>query len=230
MTPPVDIERLFREPRMFDSADTFRAAGFEVKGGNEHNIMVGGHASAPGYLFKKYRNAVSSSEQIANYERRVEGARRLRKFIEGEHLRHITVPRKWICDLPSSFPSRKILVVDRMDVLPPKDTERRYRSIHKDVLKELCSVLNTFRWIDAAPHNLSFLRSGQIAVIDTEDWDNHKRDRHFIKNLLSGSARKLFEQMEHSAPRGQPPGAEVKCGHRRTMRADVRTRYGRRSV
>lgn len=204
MTPPIDLHRLFRDPRMFDSKDRLRSAGFDVKQPRGHNVMVASHASVPGCLFKKYDRRTSPDEQRENYERRVEGARRLRAFIDAKRLRHVTVPKKWIVELPRDFRSRHLLVVERMQVVSPKENERRYRGIDADVLRELCVVLHAFRGLDSAIHNVWFVRSGQIAFIDTENWNRPKsKVLYFIRQHLSGRSERLADRMFQKLSRGE---------------------------
>jgi hypothetical protein len=100
-TPTLDLQELFRQPPMFDSYRDWRAAGFEVAGkGMPSDIMVASHPSAPGYLFKKYSKKVSLKRQLKNYRQRVEGADKLRAFIAENGLSRITVPQKYLHELP----------------------------------------------------------------------------------------------------------------------------------
>lgn len=194
--PSIDLDGLFVEPRMFDTRDAFRAAGFEVKRGGDMKIMVGRHPSVPDYLFKKFPSDVPREAQRDNYELRVTGARMLKLFIEEHALQHIVVPQKWIVSLPSIFTHHKrpaqLLIVERIDIIGnSKDVARRYRDIDKDTLEELCRVVYRFRGLDSGIHNVRFTNSGQIAFIDTENW-KWKKDG-FLQRLqrdLSKSSRK----------------------------------------
>ena len=78
---PLDIDALFRNPRMFDSRQAFHKSGFEVWQNNRHNIMVGSHPSAPDHLFKQYDGHVPLATQLTNYARREKVARSLREVI-----------------------------------------------------------------------------------------------------------------------------------------------------
>lgn len=174
----LDLSKLFVNPRMLDSRAAWAAAGFEViaGGGSPTACMVAAHASAPGYLFKKFGPAVSRRDQNDNYEARVEGAKKLAKLIAKKRLRHVVVPRKSLRDLPRRFGKRaRVLVVERLDVLGADETARQYRSIARPVLLELLTVLAKYPGLDSTALNVTFLRDGRIGFIDLEHWDRRKR-------------------------------------------------------
>lgn len=202
-SPNLNYDALFREPRMFHSRNAFVAAGFEVmKQAADHNIMVGSHPAASGYLFKKYNRDVPLDVQEDNYRTRMRGAQKIREVIDRYRLRHIVVPHKWLHELPRKFADRReeayVLVVDRMDIMSVDDSARRYRDIHPTVLDDLCRVLYHFRGFDAAIHNLRFTTAGQIAFIDTESWDRSPRPGsrvfHRIDEELTKESRRLVKR------------------------------------
>jgi hypothetical protein len=205
----LDLKKLFRDPDMFDSAEDWRDAGFEILRSSENKICVASHDDVPDYLFKKYVNVgkrESPKDQLENYQSRVEGARRVRALIEEEDLEHVTVPGKWLLELPPIFGSRRrpahILVVDRLDLMDDGETEREYRRIDEDVLRDLCVVLHAFRGLDSTAKNLPFTTDGRIALIDTEHWDRHsekrRKQRAFLKYIgeqLSSDRRRFARSM-----------------------------------
>ena len=177
--PSLDYPRLFSDPRMFDSRKAFVAAGFKVKQVRDESIMVGEHPSVPSYLFKKFSHNVDRDEQRDNYHTRVKGANAIRSMIERYRLDRLVVPHKWIYELTSSFSKRRrsaeLLIVERMNLLDMDETVRRYRSIDRTTLEQLCRVLHEFSGFDSAIHNLRFTTAGQIAFFDTESWDRSPR-------------------------------------------------------
>lgn len=183
----LDFDQLFGDRLMFRSADHWDAAGFKILRSSENKICVASHPAVDGLLFKKYVDAGKRrdpADQLANYARRVEGARRIRSLIDDQHLRNVVVPKKWIRQLPSRFGSEAhVLVVERLDLLDGVTTEDRYRSIDEDVLRDLCIVLHAFRGLDSTAKNLPFTSRGQVAFVDTEHWDRHagKDKREFLK-------------------------------------------------
>lgn len=206
----LDLDRLFRDRHMFDTADHWRDAGFKLLRASENKICVAAHSSVDGLLFKKYVDAGKRRDpanQLANYERRVAGARRLRALIDDRQLRHVVVPRKWILPLPSRFGrDAHVLVVERFDLLDEGEIERQYRGIAEEVLRELCAVLHVFRGLDSTVKNMPFTERGQVAFVDTEHWDRHLGDRSgrtflkYVGDYLSSDrwklARKLRDKLD----------------------------------
>jgi hypothetical protein len=199
-----DLGNLFRDPDMFDSADDWRDEDFKILRASENKICVASHKTVEGYLFKKYVNAgkrESSQDQLNNYTTRIDGARRLRRFIDEQHLQHVVVPRKWLRTLPRRFDAH-ILVVDRLDIQDDEASERQYGHINEAVLRELCVVLHAFRGLDSTAKNMPFTRDGKIAFIDTEHWNRHSKarsvKRKFLKHVgehLSSGSRSIAQEM-----------------------------------
>ena len=170
----IDFDRLFRDKSVFDSSDDMRAAGFDViRESKREKVIVAGHRSLPGFLFKKFLRDVSFSreEQFAVYEKRVNGARALKAHLDVLGTHSIVVPRKWLCELPARFSSGKkpehIVVVDRFVIRDREESERRYRRMGQDQLRDLCTIFFTFKRIDFTAKNAPFTPDGRIAFIDT---------------------------------------------------------------
>lgn len=171
---PRDLERLFHDPAMFDSASSWHKAGFKIVRDSDNYILVAKHKAAKDVLFKKYSNQVSLQEQHARYVRRLEGARKLQALIETKHLRRIVVPRKQIVELPRQFTREMpsyILVVEKLRILDRKESEYAYRHVDDKVLGELCSVFFACRDLDFTARNAPFTKEDKIAFIDTERID-----------------------------------------------------------
>ena len=180
-----NLKSLFTNKAMFNSPKTLSFEGFKVNKRVHRGLMVAGHSSISGYLIKKFQNKVSQEEQLENFLRRVNGARALSDFIQVNQLEHIVVPQKWIYRLPGIFSDRKtgedayVLIVEKMDIygggLDPKgDLAKKYSTIDKEILKEICTVLYTFRGLDSVLHNLPFTHQDQIAFIDTDKWEEER--------------------------------------------------------
>lgn len=191
---------------MFDSRGSWGAAGFQVfNRSNNGKIMVASHPQVAGLLFKKYTNDLSQKDQRRNFERRTEGASRLRAFVDKQGLARIAVPQKWILELPRAI-SRKetahVLVVEQLDLLGDEQTKTSYRRIEVGLLAELCVALFHFRGMDSIAKNLPFVSDGRIGLIDTEHWDRStsKPYLHRIGEHLSPDrkkwAKKIFGQLE----------------------------------
>ena len=186
---------LFTNRKMFDSYGRFEDEGFKLAPHAEHKMMAGSHKSARGYLFKKYNNDKDGAEQIRNYMRRIEGARLLRRFIDERGFSRVTVPRKWLYELPSDFPERFLLVVDRLDLVSKESTERAYHRIGKDQLRELATVLYYFRGLNSTADNLPFTSDKKIAFIDTERWSNDKDYLRKVGLRLPAARRDLAREV-----------------------------------
>ena len=197
----LDLGGLFRDPEMFDSARAWRKAGFVVDGeGLESDVMVASHPSAPGYLFKKYSKKVSLKDQLKNYRQRVAGAQKLRAFVAAQQLTRIVVPGKYLHELPPAF-ARKgvpafVLIVERLPILDSGTSKRMYREMDDDVLRQLCTVLLEFRGLDSGVRNAPFTTAGQIAFVDTERWDQKRKEPlRRIREYLTADQRALAEAL-----------------------------------
>ncbi len=202
---PLDLDRLFTDPAIFDSRRAWRRAGFDVfDPAKDTECMVAAHRSAPGCLFKKYPNDVSQKVQSANFAARIAGAARLAELIRHEDLQHVVVPKKHLHKLSQSFgKSSRILIVERIDLVGTKESERRYHDIADSVLHELLRVLVTLPGLDSNSKNVQFTRGGKIAFVDLENW--RRRDRSEVKLKSIGTylskekrkiARKILDKLE----------------------------------
>ena len=196
----LDLGALFVDPGMFDARRAWRRAGFDVLDpAKDTECMVAAHPSAPGYLFKKYTDDVSQKEQNGNYAARIEGAARLAGFVRREGLQHVVSPKKRLHELPKSFgKSSCVLVVERLDVVGSDASERRYRDVADDVLRDLLRVLVAFPGLDSNSKNIQFTHGGKIAFVDLENWDHPDRDEVRLKsigNYLSKDRLKLARRI-----------------------------------
>jgi len=204
MFPTATLDLLFQDPAMFDSPNNWRMAGFEVYGeGHPSSIMVASHVSTPTLLFKKYSKSVSMRKQLDNYRQRIKGADKLRTLITGQRLSRLIVPQKRLYELTAAFSHKGlpsyVLVVDKLDLLKPFASKQQYRELDKDGLRQLCTALHKFEGLDSGVRNIPFTRSGQIAFIDTERWDEDKEIclKHVSKYLSDKQRRFAAKLLEH---------------------------------
>lgn len=201
----LDLERLFVDPKMFDAPDAWRRAGFDVlpRSPDPKKIMVASHDSAPGYLFKRYANDVDPSKQRKNYEQRVKGADKARKFIIDRDFRRLVVPRKELYRLPERFGDKAyVLVVARLQLLDDAASSRAYARIDDQALKELCIAIFKFKGLDSAVMNVPWTSDERIAFIDTEHWDRDP-DKQYLRHIRQSLSREnqaradeIFERLE----------------------------------
>jgi hypothetical protein len=194
------LDAIFTDPGMFHSRKAWRRADFDVLDpAKDTECMVAAHPSAPGYLFKKYADDVPQKEQSDNYAARIEGSRRLAKFIRDQHLMHVVVPDKHLYELPNSFgKGSELLVVERLDVVGRKKSEDRYEDISEDVLRDLLRVLVEFPGLDSNSKNVQFTKAGKIAFVDLENWNRPDRKEVRLKSIssyLSKDRRKLARRI-----------------------------------
>lgn len=185
------LKTLFTDPQMFQSTENFRNAGFHVICGHRQ-LMVGSHPSMPNFLIKKFTDARPKNWQLDNYVKRIKGANVLRRYITRHHYNHLVVPRKWLYELPPTFNGEGktkayVLIVDKMDIFndwrnPSGEARRRYYMMDRVTLTQLCTTLHELGGCDAYPRNQPFIRSGQIAFVDTEHLGKLKG--HFIKHIV----------------------------------------------
>ena len=192
--------RLFSDPDMFRSYGRFSSAGFSLVDHSPEKMLVGTHKRAPGYVFKKFSDAMRGDKQVQNYMRRIEGARLIAQFIAERGFSRVTVPRKWLYELPETFPERYLVVAERMDILSKFDTLRRYARIRREQTLELAAMLYHFRGLNSTASNLPYTEDGRIAFIDTERWHRDKDLLHNVGDWLPAKrradARRVFKELE----------------------------------
>lgn len=184
---------LFSDPKMFESYSRFEKAGFSLVAHAPHKIMTGSHKKARGYFFKKYNNDKPGKKQLRNYMHRVEGSRLLRTFIAEHGFSRVIAPRKWLYELPPSFPERYLVVAEKVDLASRDETERAYGRISKEQMEELATILYYFRGLNSTAQNLPYTEDGKIAFIDTERWHHDKDLLRKVGDRLSGDRRKQAE-------------------------------------
>lgn len=187
------MSELFTDPKMFSSFDRFESAGFSLVDHAPHKIMTGSHKLAKGYFFKKYNNDKPGKKQLRNYMHRVEGSRLIRTFIADHGFSRVVAPRKWLYELPASFPERYLVVAEKADLVSRKDTESAYGRISKEQMHELANILYHFRGLNSTAANLPYTEDGKIAFIDTERWHHDKDLLRKVGDRLSGERRKQAE-------------------------------------
>jgi hypothetical protein len=204
LPPEINFDKLFPKESNFETAGKLRRNGFDVirDGTSNERVTVFGHPSAPNYLFKKFLDNVSYSQekQFGSYERRVRGARALKVHLERFAISGIIVPRKWLCDLPSRFnvdkkPSQ-IVVVEKYNLLDHAKAKQLYRDISNDTLKDLCSIFFTFKRVDFSTRNMPFTTEGKIAFIDTGYMSRITEDLAFRRDNYKKNIDKLLEERQ----------------------------------
>ena len=194
------LDSLFADPAMFDSRKAWRRAGFDVfDPAKDTECMVASHASAPGYLFKKYPDRIAQAIQRDNFAARAKGSARVAQLIRDENLEQVVVPQKHIHELPRSFGKDvQVLVVERIDIVGTDASEERYVDIAEPVLRDLLRVLVKYPGLDSNSKNVQFTRAGKIAFVDLENYRRRDRTEVTLKsigNYLSKEKLKLARKI-----------------------------------
>jgi hypothetical protein len=206
--PGFELERLFDDPKMFASGHAWRQAGFEILRARDDEIMVGRHPSCPQYVFKRFPDeARLYLIELTRYKRRVEGACALREFIEAQGFQHVTVPQKWVVQLPPQFKAGRdlghVLVADYVHFHPKDESARRYLDIDDDTLTELASIWFNLKELDFFAFNAPFtIDDDKIAFIDTERIAPSDHDlEHRVKAYMRSARRVLSDKRLRHAER-----------------------------
>jgi hypothetical protein len=186
---------LFVDPKMFKSYSRFEKAGFSLVDHSPHKIMTGSHKLARGYFFKKYDDDKPGEKQLRNYMHRVEGSRLLRPFIAEHGFTRVVAPRKWLYELPSSFPERYLVVAEKIDLVSRSATDRAYARISREQMRELATVLYYFRGLNSTAANLPYTKDDKIAFVDTERWHHDKDYLRRVGDRLSADRRALADEV-----------------------------------
>ena len=185
LPPEINLDVLFHRASIFDSVEKLRDAGFQIVRGSENRVTVFGHASAPGYLFKKFLRDIKHpyEKQLTSYQKRVRGARDLRTHLDALSIHSIVVPRKWLCELPPRFRRHGkpdyVVVVEKCGLLERDHIKKRYRALPKETVRDLCTILFTFEGVDFSLRNWPFTTEGKIACIDTRCLKRITKDMSF---------------------------------------------------
>lgn len=206
------LKKLFIDPNMFESIETFQNSGFIVWKAN-HQLMVGVHPSLPKYLIKKFDNTIPQSDQLSNYIKRINGAKTLQNEIDEHKYKHLIVPKKWLFALPKNFSKTNentyLLIAEKIDILPEEEVKLAYYNMRYDVLTEFCTILYDLGGCDALLRNQPFTRSGKIAFVDTEHVG--KKPDHFHKYIIPSLnpdmqefASSLFSELKGKEKQNSP--------------------------
>ena len=196
LPPEVNLDGLFHRASLFDSVEELRDAGFQIVRGSENRVTVFGHASAPGYLFKKFLRDVKRpyEKQLTSYQKRVRGAHALRAHLDALGIHSIVVPRKWLCKLPLRFRGKPdhVVVVEKCDLLERENIKQSYRALPRETVRDLCTIFFTFERVDFSSRNWPFTTEGKIAVIDTGYLKRITKGQSFRQKSYKKNVEKLY--------------------------------------
>jgi hypothetical protein len=204
------LESIFTLQRVTFNADALAKAGFITKFIQPRSyIRVVSHPSMPGYLFKLYldddlrlKKFIPGWKWLVN---RVKNARKIRKFIQKNNIRHFTVPRKSLYVLPEKplppmkrgkyAPKWEILVVEDMNLAPQEENLHAWkRKITKKHLDEFHSIIKAVGGNSYRATNVPLTKEGKFAFIDTE-YNEKRVDTASIKPYLSRKMARYWKKL-----------------------------------
>lgn len=176
------LDEIFSSSRALSTIVSMKMAGFfPVRPEPHTQLIVTKHPELKGYVIKAYLDNQEYSKNLPEYYywiRRIQGARKVRDYIEMHQLGHLfKVPSKWIYLLPdepsaSQLSVRKnfILVEDDMEIYPTKTNERLWKSskVTPELLDTLFKLITEVGLYDAKARNCPFCKDGRIAFVDTQ--------------------------------------------------------------
>lgn len=177
------LEAIFSSTRATENIQSLQAAGFHIVSKRScTHIIVASHPATPKYLFKIYLDDELRKKGKTSgwkwFVRRIEAARKIRQYIAKNHVKHFTVPRKWIYLLPLE-PSppvggeykrkNEILVVEKMNLVSMEENLTAWKTrMTKEHLKELYAIIRYVGGTSYRPDNVAYTKEGKFAFVDTE--------------------------------------------------------------
>lgn len=197
--------------RVTENTQTFEAAGFQILSVRSGSmIKVARHPLLPGYIIKVYLDDhVKLKENIPDWQwfvYRCQGAKRVANVIEKHHIKHFTVPKKWLFPLPGStippadptyIRKHTVLIAEEMPLIPSDENFHLWKqAITKDYLQELYIILTEASSVRSRPDNIHFLPDGRMAIIDTE-YPFKKADKKTMIEYLSPEMQKYWKDLNY---------------------------------
>jgi hypothetical protein len=197
------LDDIFSRFRPLASASAISKAGFSVVSERPSTMRVLSHPSLDGYLVKLY-----PLNEKNNYYRsmlwavkRCLGAENIRKVIKQQNLKHISVPKKWIYYVPDrpALESQGIknyvaLLVERMDVVPKKESRAAWLNASSEVIEELYQILSRGYSSCYLPGNIPYTYQGKFSCLDTENPERQLNYGH-VKKHLSPSMQRYWDKL-----------------------------------
>ncbi len=183
------LDAIFSQSRAIESERALIDAGFTIVAGPMPMsfIVVARHPAVPGYVFKLYLDSETRIRKSNNWKsmpywqwliNRCIQARKIKKIIKQEHIRHFTVADKWLYILPVypySFgihPQPIILVATDMQPESEEVSRQMWKTVvTRKILDELYAILKHGyggRDVTDLSANVPYTKQGKFVFIDTE--------------------------------------------------------------
>lgn len=195
------LNGIFSSPIVLTNTTTFSSAGFKTLYYQPvSHIVVARHSALPGHLIKCYLH--SEKRRRAGTPgwkwliQRCEGAQDVRDLIREKHLKHFSVPDKWLFIPPADTNpfdfDRVILLVTDMKLVSKTETQKAWRKATKEQLDELYCILSHGLSSCYLTHNIPMTKSGKFTCIDTEVPRRKHRLSH-VKRYLSDEMKTYWD-------------------------------------
>lgn len=182
------LNKIFSVKGVLSSTKSMEEAGFKILMFRQgRGLVIASHPSLKNYLIKTYLDSASHVDWT-RWVRRIKGRDRIQNFLDENpyYNRFFKVPKKWIYHIPKKgrgvpqeegIPRQFLLVVENMDLVDSKETERLYKKVvTKSFLEGLYLIIEKTGFSDGHIGNLPFSSDRRIAFIDTEytnSWPVH---------------------------------------------------------
>jgi hypothetical protein len=208
------LDAIFLSSRATKDEESFQASGFTTLFKKERSfIRVARHPSLPGYLVKVYLDSEQRQKRNrAGWEwllRRCEGAKKIRRIIEQNKIKHFQAPGKWLYPLSArpnstSLDQPFVLLVRDMDLVSKEENESAWKSlITREHLNELYLIITRAGGSSYRPDNIWLTKRGKFAFIDTE-YSTQNFDYKSISSYLSPEMRNYWVNLTQKQKKKVP--------------------------
>jgi hypothetical protein len=195
------VARIFPNDTVIKDDKALESAGFDILYKRKRNdLRVVSHPKVRGYIFKLY-----TIEEMPKYHngmkrliQRCKGSIELQKIIDENHIRHFTVPKKWLYALPAKVFHRGQLYVVIAQDMRLRSREASIKAwktkITKSHLEELYILLKAGYGSMAVDQNIAYTKNKTFTFIDLE-YPPRKFDLRRIHRFLSENMWHEWEKM-----------------------------------
>ena len=175
------LDEIFTKERVTLDEIQFLQAGFKpITPLRKDKIVIARHPHLQGYVIKtfldKYPVNKSHDPDWLWLSRRCQLAKKIGHFIKKKHMRHFTVPKKWLYPLPvlalqnCETPQRlnALLIEEEMPLLSAEDNKKAWELISDEALDELSDIILHVGGQSYRPDNVWMTAENTFAFIDTE--------------------------------------------------------------
>lgn len=203
------LDYLCKSERVSATKESLAAAGFMAKDTQPRSyITVASHFLMPGYLVKVYTDdefrLKAATPGWKWFQRRIEGAEKIRQIIDSHKLTKFCVPFKWIYPLPpkpnppeylKEGRKNEILVVEDMCLTSSENNFKAwYHKITEAHLREFFIIVSFAGGSSYWPRNVAYTKKGLFAFIDTE-YPYKAADYSTIDKHLSPQMRAYWKRL-----------------------------------